>query len=136
VDAVFAANDSMAVGVLSALREAGVRVPEEVGVAGFDDIPIARYLSPPLTSVHVPIAELGMRAVAALLRAVRGGPRDDAGEARQELLPTQLMIRRSCGYGGADGADEASGGPGGESGSADDGAGEGVRAAAAETGRP
>ncbi len=122
VDAVFAANDSMAVGVLSALREAGVRVPEEVGVAGFDDIPIARYLSPPLTSVHVPIAELGLRAVSALLRAVRGGPRDASGEARQELLATQLVIRRSCGSlttcgpDGADGADGANELVGGSSG--------------------
>ena len=50
---IFAANDAMAVGALSALREAGVRVPEEVAVAGFDDIPVARFLNPPLTSVRV-----------------------------------------------------------------------------------
>lgn len=114
-DAVFAGNDSMAVGALSALREAGLRVPEDVGVAGFDDIPIARYLSPPLTSVHVPISELGTRALDALLRGVRG---ETEAEARQELVATQLKIRRSCGArgepraGGArgDGADEAEAG--------------------------
>ncbi len=104
-DAIFAANDSMAVGALSALREAGVRVPEDMGVVGFDDVPIARYLSPPLTTVQVPIAELGTRALEALLRAVRarreGGSHEsrDGREARQELVPTKLVIRRSCGAG-------------------------------------
>jgi len=49
--AVFAANDAMAIGALSALREVGMRVPEDIAVAGFDDIPMARYMSPPLTSV-------------------------------------------------------------------------------------
>src|SRR3954471_1888343 len=56
--AVFAANDSMAIGCLFAPRAAGVRVPDDVALAGFDDIPIARSLSPSLSSVHVPIAEL------------------------------------------------------------------------------
>jgi LacI family transcriptional regulator len=57
--AMIAANDSMAIGALSALREAGVRVPEDVAVVGFDDIPIARYVTPPLTTVRVSIPELG-----------------------------------------------------------------------------
>ncbi len=108
-DAIFAANDSMAVGALSALREAGIGVPDDVGVAGFDDVPIARYLSPPLTTVHVPIAELGARALEALLRAVRGRGAGESSEAsgasgarearstRRELVPTRLVIRRSCG---------------------------------------
>ena len=61
--AIFAANDSMAIGALSALRESGVQVPDEMAVAGFDDIPLARYMDPPLSSVHVPICELGARAV-------------------------------------------------------------------------
>ena len=94
--AIFAANDSMAIGALSALREAGVRVPEDVAVAGFDDIPIARYMSPPLSSVHVPIGELGTRAMTMLLEAV--GQRD--GRARgQVTLATTLVIRESCGGG-------------------------------------
>ncbi|MDQ3696798.1 MAG: LacI family transcriptional regulator [Gemmatimonadota bacterium] len=92
--AIFAANDSMAIGALSALREAGVRVPEDVAVAGFDDIPIARYMSPPLSSVHVPIAELGEHAMRKLLAAL--GNRN--GHARrQEMLATTLVIRDSCG---------------------------------------
>ncbi len=98
VDAVFAANDSMAVGALSALRRARIRVPEEVAVVGFDDIPIAAYVSPPLTSVQVPIADLGRRALERLLGEVRSRGSE---EAIREVLPTQLVIRRSCGASGA-----------------------------------
>ncbi|HUP02075.1 MAG TPA: LacI family DNA-binding transcriptional regulator, partial [Gemmatimonadota bacterium] len=72
--ALFAANDSMAIGALSALREADLIIPGEMAVAGFDDIPMARYASPPLSSVHVPIDELGRRATRKLLDAVEGGP--------------------------------------------------------------
>jgi len=92
--AVFAANDAMAIGALSALREAGVHVPEEIAVVGFDDIPLARYMSPPLSSVRVPIAELGTRAVEMLLRAI-----DEKNEhkRRRQRLETTLVVRRSCG---------------------------------------
>jgi LacI family transcriptional regulator len=92
--AIFAANDSMAIGALCALRESGVRVPEEMAVAGFDDIPIARYMSPPLSSVHVAIDELGARAMAALLHAVA---HKNQHARRQETLPTTLVVRDSCG---------------------------------------
>ena len=93
-DAIFAANDAMAIGALSALREAGLRVPEDVALAGFDDIPMARYLDPALSSVHVDISALGERAALRLLAAVR-----DKGkhEHRAETLPTTLVLRRSCG---------------------------------------
>jgi LacI family transcriptional regulator len=92
--AIFAANDSMAIGALSALREVGVGVPEEVSVAGFDDIPIARYTSPPLTSVHVPIIELGERATTRLVAALAS----DRPRRRQcETLATELVVRQSCG---------------------------------------
>lgn len=92
--AIFAANDSMAIGALSALRQDGFRVPGSVSVAGFDDIPIARYMSPALTSVHVPIQELGERAMEALLRAVE---EKNQHARRQEVLPTRLVMRHSCG---------------------------------------
>jgi LacI family transcriptional regulator len=92
--AIFAANDAMAVGALGALRQAGVRVPEEMAVAGFDDIPMARYLDPPLSSVHVDITALGERATLRLLAAMR---EKDAHECRAETLPTTLVLRRSCG---------------------------------------
>ncbi len=93
-EAVFAANDSMAIGCLFALREAGVEVPGDVALAGFDDIPIARYVTPPLSSVHVPIAELGTRAMERLLHAV---DRKNEHERRQETVPTTLVVRGSCG---------------------------------------
>jgi LacI family transcriptional regulator len=94
--AIIAGNDSMAVGALSALADAGVRVPQDMAVVGFDDIPIARYVSPPLTTVRVSIPELGSRAAARLLEALEQGP---GRERVQELLPTELVVRRSCGAG-------------------------------------
>ncbi|MEO8192340.1 MAG: LacI family DNA-binding transcriptional regulator [Gemmatimonadales bacterium] len=92
--AIFAANDSMAIGVLSALRESGVRVPEEMAVAGFDDIPLARYMDPPLSSVKVPISDLGARAVGMLLRGIAS----KNGDIQQrERVSTELVLRRSSG---------------------------------------
>jgi LacI family transcriptional regulator len=95
--AIFAANDSMAIGALSALREAGVRVPEDMAVAGFDDITIARHVNPPLTSVRVPIAELGERATRKLIAALE--TRADH-LPQQDIVPTTLVIRSSCGAAG------------------------------------
>lgn len=92
--AIFAANDSMAIGALSALRESGVRIPEDMAVAGFDDIPLARYMDPPLSSVRVPIADLGARAVETLLHAIT----HKSDHTRQrERVSTNLVIRRSTG---------------------------------------
>ncbi len=92
--AVFATNDSMAIGALSRLREAGLEVPGDIAVAGFDDIPMARYMSPPLTSVHVDISALGELATRRLLAGIeRRGPPPE----RHEWLPATLMIRESCG---------------------------------------
>ena len=93
--AVFAANDSMAIGALSAFREQTVRVPADVAVAGFDDIRIARYMNPPLSSVHVDIASLGARAAAILLELVAGAP--TRGPVVCASVPTSLAIRGSCG---------------------------------------
>ena len=90
--AIFAANDSMAIGALSALRESGIAVPEEMAVAGFDDIPLARYMDPPLSSVHVPICELGARAVELLLHGITH--KNDHAR-RRERVSTKLVIRRS-----------------------------------------
>jgi len=92
--AIFAANDAMAIGALSALRELGLRVPDDIAVTGFDDIPLARYMSPPLSSVHVSIAELGARSVETLLHAIDS--KNTHARAHQRL-PTALVIRRSCG---------------------------------------
>jgi LacI family transcriptional regulator len=84
----------MAIGALSAFREAGLRVPEDVAVGGFDDIPMARYTSPPLTSVRVPMGMLGAGAVRRLVLALEKRTRH---APRRETLPTTLVIRASCG---------------------------------------
>jgi LacI family transcriptional regulator len=90
--AIFAANDSMAIGALSALADLGVDVPRSMSLAGFDDIPIARYVAPPLTTIRVDIAELGRRAFALLLGAL-GNPSQK--EWRRECVATSLVIRKS-----------------------------------------
>jgi LacI family transcriptional regulator len=92
--ALFVANDVMAVGVLGALREAGLRMPADMAVAGFDDIAIARHLTPPLTTVHVDAYQLGERALQRLLRRDAGEP---APGRSHEVLPTWLVVRASCG---------------------------------------
>jgi LacI family transcriptional regulator len=84
-DAIFAANDNMAIGALETLRAAGVSVPEDVAIAGFDDIPLARHIG--ITTVRVRIAELGERA---LQRLVDGFVKDVAGD---ELHAPELVIR-------------------------------------------
>lgn len=90
--AVFAANDAMAVGCLAALRGRGLRIPEDVALAGFDDIPIARFLTPGLTSVRVAIAELGARAAERLLAAIEGG---STSPRHHEVMPATLVVRGS-----------------------------------------
>jgi len=120
--AIFAANDAMAVGALAALAEVGLDVPGRMAGTGFDDIPIARYVAPPLTTIRVDIAELGGRAFALLHRALtrpgggdsltrsgrsdaltrpgRGGALTRPGsddERRRERISTTLIVRRSCG---------------------------------------
>ncbi len=92
--AIFACNDSMAIGALSALREQGIRVPEEIALAGFDDVPVASYLTPALTSVSVDIHQLGVRAIDTVLHAF--GHKNEHRK-QQVVLSTQLSLRQSCG---------------------------------------
>ncbi|MQA32480.1 LacI family DNA-binding transcriptional regulator [Modestobacter roseus] len=89
--AVFAANDQMAMGVYEAVRRRGLRVPEDVSIVGFDDLPAAPWCSPPLTTVHQPLAEMGMVAARTLLRLVRGEP----VESPRLELATELVVRDS-----------------------------------------
>ncbi len=90
-DAVFAASDLMALGALRALREAGRAVPDEVGVVGFDDAPVAEHTDPRLTTVHQPVEEMG-RVMAEVLLARLAG-RDVPPET---VLPTRLVVRASA----------------------------------------
>lgn len=92
-DAVFVASDLMAVGALKAIREAGLRVPDDIALVGYDDVELARYTDPPLTTIRQPIAELGRVAVQLLLRQIEKGVR----EPQRVILPTELVIRSSCG---------------------------------------
>ena len=92
-DAVVCVNDQMAIGVLQALTAAGVRVPGEVAVTGFDDIYPARLADPPLTTVRQPMRTLGERACARLLDRITHPSLVPA----VQLLPTELVLRSSCG---------------------------------------
>ncbi|HOC22369.1 MAG TPA: LacI family DNA-binding transcriptional regulator [Anaerolineae bacterium] len=92
-DAIFIASDAMAAGALRVLREAGLRVPQDMAVVSFDDTPIASRTEPPLTTVRQPIEALGETAVNTLLHVLE---HPDAGP-RRVILPTRLIIRESCG---------------------------------------
>ncbi|HEY0044716.1 MAG TPA: LacI family DNA-binding transcriptional regulator [Allosphingosinicella sp.] len=92
--AVFAANDMMAIGCLQALRAAGLSVPGDMAVAGFDDVPIARYMA--LTTVSVRIADVGARAVSRLIDMFEGGMPDSL----QELHRPELVARATTAPGG------------------------------------
>ncbi|MGY1577734.1 LacI family DNA-binding transcriptional regulator [Streptomyces sp. MN13] len=93
VTAVFASNDQMALGLLRALHEAGRRVPDDVSVIGYDDIPEAAHLLPPLTTVRTDFGEIGRRALRLLLDRI-----DEVAEPRIEpVVPVELVVRRSTG---------------------------------------
>jgi len=83
---VFAANDLMAIGLMHGFRDAGVRVPDDISVVGFDDIPVAAHVAPTLTTVHQEFRELGRRAVRMLLSQIRG-------EETPEFGPLQTAVR-------------------------------------------
>lgn len=89
--AVFAGNDQMALGVLRAVHEVGRRVPEDISVVGFDDIPEAGSFIPPLTTVHQDFAEVGRCCVEGVLRQIR----NDRAEHGTTLVPTRLVARGS-----------------------------------------
>jgi LacI family transcriptional regulator len=90
--AVFAGNDMMAIGCLSALSDAGLRVPQDISLAGFDDIPIARYVTPALTTVRARIADLGALALERLVSAIESTA---PPAARHQTLAVELMARQS-----------------------------------------
>ena len=91
-DAIFAGDDDTAIGCLSALNQAGLRVPQDVALVGFDDLTPARYLNPPLTTVRAPTEQVGHEAVLQLVQRIRCGQAEP-----MVLLPTELVIRQSCG---------------------------------------
>lgn len=90
--AIFAQNDQMAVGAVKALHEAGLDVPDAISVIGFDDIPLASYFDPPLTTLSQPLGETGERAVRLLIETIQNPSRPP----EQVLIHTRLVERASC----------------------------------------
>jgi DNA-binding LacI/PurR family transcriptional regulator len=94
VGAVFVANDQMALGVLRAFTEAGVRVPEQISIVGFDDIPESEFLSPPLTTVRQDFGAVGRHSIDVLLRQIEA----PGAAARERLVvPPAIVLRASSG---------------------------------------
>lgn len=93
VDAIVAGNDQTAFGAVEAVHELGLRVPEDVAVVGFDDLPTAARSKPPLTTVHQPIRERGAAAAQLLLEQIEG----QEPTPKHLVLPTRLVVRQSCG---------------------------------------
>ena len=89
-EAIFVASDVVAIGAMAGLREAGFSVPRDVSVVGFDAIPLAAYLDPPLTTIRLPAYDLGLAAGRAILERIAGRP-----VAARTLLPTELIVRAS-----------------------------------------
>jgi DNA-binding LacI/PurR family transcriptional regulator len=90
-DALFAASDLLAIGAMRAVADAGLQVPEQVSVVGFDDIPMASFANPPLTTVLQDTKRAGELLVDCVLRQIRGEP------VESQMIPAQLVIRKSCG---------------------------------------
>jgi LacI family transcriptional regulator len=91
-EAIFTGDDDSATGAITAIQQAGLRVPEDIAIVGFDDIYVSQYLTPPLTTIRAPIEQAGYIAAQQLIRLIQ----NEAVEPLT-LLPTELIIRRSCG---------------------------------------
>ncbi len=91
--AAFVASDTLVLGAKAALAERGLRVPQDVALVGFDDLPFAQYLSPPLTTVHLPAVELARQACNLLFCLLQG----EQPCCQQTILDTHLVVRASCG---------------------------------------
>lgn len=92
ITAAFVASDVVAFGAKAAIRELGLRVPEDISLIGFDDVPFARYMDPPLTTIRLPAYDLGWAAGDTLISLIRG----ETLETSQILLETELIERKSC----------------------------------------
>ncbi len=92
-DAVFVASDLMAIGAVRAIHDAGLRIPDDVAIVGFDDLPMAKLPDPPLTTVRQPIYQFGFQAVEVLIDQIVNGLKP----VRRIIMDTELIIRNSCG---------------------------------------
>jgi DNA-binding LacI/PurR family transcriptional regulator len=89
--AIFVASDNVAIGVKAALREAGLRIPEDISLVGFDDIPWAQYADPPLTTVHLQAQEMARKACLMLMDLLQG----KEPNVKQQVIKTHLVVRKS-----------------------------------------
>lgn len=94
-DAIFISNDMMAIGAYEAAKKLDIKIPQDIAITGFDDVYLSKLLNPRLTTIHVPIAELGAKAVNYLLRMI--SKEVDPTQVYREVLPTELVIGGSCG---------------------------------------
>jgi LacI family transcriptional regulator len=97
VTALFCANDEIALGAYAACAEAGLQIGSDVAITGWDDVPIARHVSPPLTTVRQPMYELGRRGAQILRERIAAGSSGASRAPIHDVLATQLVIRASCG---------------------------------------
>lgn len=93
--AVFAENDLLALGVIQGAREMGLKVPDDLAVVGFDDIPFASFPEVQLSTIGQPKYEMGKTAVELLVGAIEAGPRNDGGNSRRVILEPELIVRKS-----------------------------------------
>jgi LacI family transcriptional regulator len=99
VTALFCANDEIALGAYAAVSEAGLQVGREIAITGWDDVSVARHVSPALTTVHQPMFELGALGARVLADRIASGMISGNRAPLHEVLPTRLVIRSSCGCG-------------------------------------
>lgn len=92
--AIFCENDEMAIGAIKRLKEAGLRIPEDISVAGFDDISFARYSDPPITTIAQPAEDFGREAVSLLVSMIEG---NDVQRDARRIMPFELVVRSSTG---------------------------------------
>ncbi|MEA3396393.1 MAG: substrate-binding domain-containing protein, partial [Chloroflexota bacterium] len=91
--AVFVACDLVAFGALVAIKQRGLTIPDDIAMIGFDDVPLAHYVDPPLTTVRLPAYKLGYRAAMLLIQLIGG----ETTAEQEILLQTELVVRQSCG---------------------------------------
>ena len=96
-EAIFAGNDYLALGALKAIKEAGLRVPEDIALVGFDDLRFSSTLEVPLTTISQPKFEIGKKATEILINKIEANKKGNEINPKQVVLPVKLVVRQSCG---------------------------------------
>ncbi len=95
--AIFAANDAMAIGAIEAVRDSGLKVPDDIAIVGFDDISTSQYITPALTTVRVPLYKMGQLVGKTLLQKINSDSTEQLSVAERIVIPLEIIIRESCG---------------------------------------